>query len=209
MPCQQVCLLSGSHGQYNPRAELNATQQNLLEEYECQLNKEIEENVAILSHLSQYGQVGEQVPHQEIQQALKREKKNASKLVTLQYLNEELLSIAEEQHQQLRACVLPSSTESKKEAEEQERIRPKVETTSAEVANISQQHAALLREQFSILCQAQSIPEGEPKLPVYHQRRGRQASSKIWWSNCHKYLTPQLQVVRGSGSWNLFIRHPH
>ena len=33
------------------------------------------------------------------------EKKNASKLVALQNLNEELLSVAEEQHQQLDACV--------------------------------------------------------------------------------------------------------
>ena len=40
----------------------------------------------------------------------------------------------------------PSSTESESEAEEQERVRPKTETASAEVANISQQHAALLRE---------------------------------------------------------------
>ena len=38
------------------------------------------------------------VPHQEIQQALKREKKNASKMVSLQNLNKELLSIAKEQH---------------------------------------------------------------------------------------------------------------
>ena len=64
--------------EYNPGAELMATQQSLLNGYECQLNKEIEENVAILSHLSQCEQVGEWVPHQEIQQALKREKKNAS-----------------------------------------------------------------------------------------------------------------------------------
>ena len=60
-----------------------ATQQSLLEEYEHELNREIEENVAILSHLSQCEQVGEQVPHQEIQQALEREKKNASKFVAL------------------------------------------------------------------------------------------------------------------------------
>ena len=40
----------------------------------------------------------------------------------------------------------PSSTESESEAEEQERVRPKTETASAAVANISQQHAALLRE---------------------------------------------------------------
>ena len=39
--------------EYDPRAELMVTQQSLLKKYECQLNKEIEENVAILSHLSQ------------------------------------------------------------------------------------------------------------------------------------------------------------
>ena len=122
-----------------------ATQQSLLEEYEHQLNKEIEENVAILSHLFQHEQVGEWVPHQEIQHYLKREEKSASKLVALQNLNEELLSVADEQHQQLRAHALPSSTESESEAEEPESIRPKTETASAEVANISQQHAALLR----------------------------------------------------------------
>ena len=44
------------------------------------------------------------------------------------------------------ACTQPSSNESESEAEEQERVSPKTETTSAEVANISQQHAALLRE---------------------------------------------------------------
>ena len=65
-----------------------ATQQSLLKEYECELNREIEENVAILSHLLQCEQVGEWVPHQEIQQALEREKKNASKLVALQELYE-------------------------------------------------------------------------------------------------------------------------
>ena len=86
------------------------------------------------------------MPHQEIQQALGREKTIASKQVALQNLNEELLSIAKEQHWQLRACALPSSTVSESEAEEQGRIRPKTETSSAELANISQQHAALLRE---------------------------------------------------------------
>ena len=72
--------------EYNRRAELIATQQSLLKEYENQLNKEIEEYVAILSHLSQCEQVGEWVPLQEIQQALKREKNNASKLVAIQNL---------------------------------------------------------------------------------------------------------------------------
>ena len=63
----------------------------------------------------------------------------------LQNLSKELLTIANEQHQQLGACALSSSTESESEAEEQERIRPQAETTSVEVANISWQHAALLR----------------------------------------------------------------
>ena len=62
--------------EYDPRQELMATQQSLLKEYECELNREIEENVAILSCLSQHEQVGEWVPHQEIQQVLEREKKN-------------------------------------------------------------------------------------------------------------------------------------
>ena len=84
--------------EYNPRAELMATQQSLLEEYKHQLNKEIEENVAILSCLSQCQQVGEWVPCQEIQQGPWKGEENASKLVALQNLNEELLSVAEKQH---------------------------------------------------------------------------------------------------------------
>ena len=40
-------------------------------------------------------------PCQEIQQAPKREKKSVSKLVALQDFNEELLTVAKEQHQQL------------------------------------------------------------------------------------------------------------
>ena len=124
------------------------TQQSLLEEYEHQLNKEKEKNVAILNCLSQCEQAGESVPHQEIQQALEREKKNASKLVALQNLNKDLLSIAREQCWQFGECVLSSSNESQSEAEEKERIRPKAETTSAEVANISWQHAASLRQAF-------------------------------------------------------------
>ena len=36
--------------EYDPRAELMGTQQSLLKEYECEFNREIEENVAILSH---------------------------------------------------------------------------------------------------------------------------------------------------------------
>ena len=77
--------------EHNPRTELMATQQSLLEEYEHQLNKEIEENVAILSNLSQCEQVEEWLPHHKIQKAIKREKENASKLVALQTLNKELL----------------------------------------------------------------------------------------------------------------------
>ena len=75
-----------------------STQQNLLEGYEWQFNKEIDKNVAILSHLSQWDQIREQVPCQEIQQVLKREKQNAPKLVCLRNFNEELLSVAKKQH---------------------------------------------------------------------------------------------------------------
>ena len=60
---------------YDPRQELMATQQSLLEGYEHQLNNKIKENVAILSHLSQHEHAGKQVPHQEMQQALKGDKK--------------------------------------------------------------------------------------------------------------------------------------
>ena len=71
-----------------------ATQQSLLEEYECELNSDRRE-CGNLSHLSQCEQVGEWVPHQEIQQALKREKKNASRLVALENFNKELLSCSQ------------------------------------------------------------------------------------------------------------------
>ena len=40
--------------EYAPKAELMAAQQSLLGEYDCQLNKEMDKNVAILSHLSQH-----------------------------------------------------------------------------------------------------------------------------------------------------------
>ena len=82
--------------EYDPRPELMATHQSLIEEYEHQLNQEIEENVSILSHLSQCKQAGENVPQQEIQQAPEWEKQNASKLVALKNFNEELLSVAKE-----------------------------------------------------------------------------------------------------------------
>ena len=71
--------------EYDPRPELIAMQQSLLKEYKCQLSKEIEENVALLSHLSQREQAGERVPHEQIQQALGREKQNASELVALKF----------------------------------------------------------------------------------------------------------------------------
>ena len=48
--------------EYNPRPELMAMQQSLLEDYEPQLNQEIKEIVAILSGLSQQEQAEEQVP---------------------------------------------------------------------------------------------------------------------------------------------------
>ena len=48
--------------------------------------------------------------------------------------------MAEEHLQQLGSLALSRITESESEAEEQERIRPKAETTSAEIANINQQH---------------------------------------------------------------------
>ena len=99
--------------------------------------------MAIFSYLSQREQDGEQVPHQEIQQALKRECKNASKLVALQNFKEQLLSIAD---WQLGSHVQYSSTDSESKAEKQEGTRPKTIRTSAEIANISQQHAALLRQ---------------------------------------------------------------
>ena len=44
--------------EYDPRPELMAIQQSLLEDYEHQLNQEIEEYVAKLSHLSQWDQAG-------------------------------------------------------------------------------------------------------------------------------------------------------
>ena len=87
-----------------------------------------------------------QAPCQEIQQALKREKKSVSKLVALQNFNEELLSVAKERHQQLGAHAQYSSTDSASEAEEHGGTRPKTETTSAKIANINWHHSALLRQ---------------------------------------------------------------
>ena len=114
----------------------------------------------------------------------------------------------EAQPHQLWAYAVPCSTESESEAEEQERIRPKAETASAEVANISWQHATLLSKPVfntepgtvnvrrAAVAQTPSISSSE-EMEV--------GILKDMWTKCHKYLTPQLKVVRGSGSWNLFI----
>ena len=88
-----------------------------------------------------------------------REKQNASKLVALRNFNEQLLSIAEEQQQQIGACAQSSSTHRESEAEEHGEVRPKTTTALVEIANISQQHAALQRKAVLILCQAQSMSE--------------------------------------------------
>ena len=72
---------------YDPRQELMATQQSLLEENEYQLSCEIEENMVILSHLSQHEQDGERVSWDKIQKALEHEKQNGSKLAALQKSN--------------------------------------------------------------------------------------------------------------------------
>ena len=120
--------------------------------------------------------------------------------------------MAEEQHLQLDAHAHPSSMDSESEAEEQERVRPKTEKASAEVANISQQHAALLREAgFNTVPGTVNVRRGAaaqtPSITLLEE--GQLASLKIWWTSCHKYLILQLQVVKGSGSWNLCLRHPH
>ena len=99
--------------EYDPRPELMATQQSLFEEYEPLLNQEIEENVALLSHLSQREQTWERVPHEQIQQVLEWEKQNASKLFALKNFKEELLSEDQEQHFQLGAWAQSSRTDSK------------------------------------------------------------------------------------------------
>ena len=64
--------------------------------------------------------------------------------------------------------MLSSSTKSESETEEQESTRPTAETTSSEIANISQQHAALLRQAVFNNVPGKSWSEGEqqPKLPL-------------------------------------------
>ena len=64
----------------------------------------------------------------------------------MQNFNEELLSVAKEQHQQLDAHAQYSSTDSASEAEEPGGTRPKTETPSTKIANISWHHSALLRQ---------------------------------------------------------------
>ena len=86
------------------------------------------------------------MPCKEIQQALEKEKQNASKLVAMKSFIEELLNVAEEQHQQLGTCAQSISTNSESEAQEYKVIRPKPTAASTEMANISCQHAALLRK---------------------------------------------------------------
>ena len=94
--------------------------------------------MAFLSHLSQWKHVGEQVPCREIPQAPERKKQNASKLVTLKNFNEELLSVADEQHKQLGVHAQSSSTNSESEAKEFEVAISKTTTALVEIANISQ-----------------------------------------------------------------------
>ena len=102
-------------------------QQNLLQECEHQLNQEIEKNVVILNHLSQWEQAGEKMPH--------REKQNSSKLCALKF-NEELHSGAEKQHWQFGAQSI--STDSESEVSELEMVRHKTREALVEIANRSQ-----------------------------------------------------------------------
>ena len=64
----------------------------------------------------------------------------------LENVNEELLNVAEEQHQQSGACAQSSNTDSESKVEKLEVVRPKTTTASVKIANISWQHAALLRK---------------------------------------------------------------
>ena len=84
--------------EYDLRPELMSMQQSLLEEYECQLNQEIEGNMVIWA-TSYTGSRMEKRCHTEKSSRPFRERKNWSKLVALKNFNEELLSVAEEQHQ--------------------------------------------------------------------------------------------------------------
>ena len=70
----------------------------------------------------------------------------ASKFVALRNINEELHSVAEEQHQQQGVYAQSINTASESEAKEHEVVRPKTTTASMKIATISWQHAALLRK---------------------------------------------------------------
>ena len=131
-----------------------ATHQSFLKECEFQLSCKIEVNVAILSHLLQHELDGERVSQDKVQKALEHEKQNAFKLAALQNCKQKLLTVAKEQHCQLGVQMQVTSTDSEIEANDQERTEPKTTRASAEVANISQQHAVLLKEAVLILCQA-------------------------------------------------------
>ena len=87
--------------------------------------------------------------------------------------------MAKEQHWQLDTHTQPSSTDSESEAEEQKRVRPKTETASAEVAKISEQHAALLRE--AVL---NTVPG------TVNVRRGAAAG------------TPSINIIGRGGGWH-------
>ena len=86
------------------------------------------------------------MPCDEVQKALECEKQNATKLDTLKNFKEKLFSMAVEEHCQLRAHVQVTSMDSETKAEGQELTRPKTTTASAEIANISWQQVALLKE---------------------------------------------------------------
>ena len=55
----------------------------------------------------------------------------------LKIFNEELLSVAEEMHQQLGACAQSISANLESEAKDPEVVRPKTTTALVEIANIS------------------------------------------------------------------------
>ena len=99
---------------YNPWAELMATQQSLLEEYGHQLNKVIKRmwHFGAASHNACRLEAGT-IPINSTGPAEGEE--NASKLFALETFNEELLSVAKEQHQQLGAHAQYSSTDSASE----------------------------------------------------------------------------------------------
>ena len=73
-------------------------------------------------------------------------KQNICKLAMSKYLDKELLSMAKEQHCQLGAQAQIFSMDSENEVKDWEQIKPRTTMASAEVSNISQMHAALLKE---------------------------------------------------------------